>query len=742
MKRMIKTLLPCVLALAMLMTFYPAVFAAETSQMTEADSGEITLRATDVDLTQSSTEQTATIYFYVDKNVQISALNVVFTASNATNIQLETAVPANELAATTAATAGGVTTSDMSGKYVSYNSDVDGYVLFSLPITVSANSVGQFQVIFTVNNIADADNGDGYTVASNSVTATITVTVPEEDGGEDEAVTDYVVTLSGATTNGNPVRVDETLKVNIGANKDFAATEMTITYPSDLVSFDKDNSTLGTATITDDEAGTLTLADYGADKTAASDNYVLAFTANVAGTAAFAITEAGFGTAADAINKDLTAVDDANLSNVSITIKKVPAIVTFTDDLFYSELTKVEIGETFTFYPETTTGAYYKYDLPKATMVGSDTVTVVETGDGGWKIENVTGDITIAAADRDPKSFGDVTYDGTGVDKITDQTVTAVYLSDIKFTIPVDVEASTENGYTYTVSAKIDGKTYTLAAPETTEATRTYTIPGADVKGAVVITVTETVIDPNKVTVTIAGATTDGKLGDNEAGAPIQIDKNGSVTLTVDLETGLNKGYDFTVNDGTTDLVLDENGQVTISNINADTTITITKTLNVDDAKNVVEVEGQEKNYLNIGEDETAKQMWLIQLPNHVGNTSTATYTYDGKDMFWSADHNNFVIVVISDEKPAITADMFGLKTVEKTPEIAADNWDVNKSGSVDANDAQMIWNMYESYYTEINESADGATTEKFLLADANHDGILDTNDAVVIINKILDINN
>ena len=57
---------------------------------------------------------------------------------------------------------------------------------------------------------------------------------------------------------------------------------------------------------------------------------------------------------------------------------------------------------------------------------------------------------------------------------------------------------------------------------------------------------------------------------------------------------------------------------------------------------------------------------------------------------------------------------------------------------TVDANDAQLIWNMYNNVYQEIDTDANGATAEKFMLADANHDGMLNTLDAQVIINQIL----
>jgi hypothetical protein len=128
------------------------------------------------------------------------------------------------------------------------------------------------------------------------------------------------------------------------------------------------------------------------------------------------------------------------------------------------------------------------------------------------------------------------------------------------------------------------------------------------------------------------------------------------------------------------------------------------------------------------------KNMWLIQLHNHVQNTETATYKYAGQDMFWSEDHNNFVCVVISEQMPSVDVTQFELVNVSATPTMETNNWDVNKSGDLDSSDAQLIWNMYNNQYEDFTDEVTG---EKFVLADANHDGILDTKDAIVIIDQI-----
>ena len=555
--------------------------------------------------------------------------------------------------------------------------------------------------------------------------------------GAEKDTTAYEANIAANALNGNPVRVGETLKVDIGANRAFAAAEMTITYDSDLVSFvSPAESEALYGKVTDDGNGTIKLADYGADKTSA-DKYVLAFTANTAGDAVFKITEAGFGTGGAVSKDDLTsAAFDTN--GVTIEIKSELVHVKFNDDSFYAESTAVEAGSDFEFYPERSAGAYYDYQLPTASYGnGSATVTHI---DGGWAIEDISGDVIINSAVRTPKNFGAITYAGTGADAVSNQTTEAVYLDPISFSIPGDQAVDNDtgtNGYAYTVTATIGDTSYTFEKPTTAaDGTRTYTIPGADVKGAVTINVAKTTLEANKVIVSIGGnASGDGRFeGTTSAGASIQVNKDGSATLTVDTTSGVNKGYIYEVKRGDTTLEL-KDGKVTISNITANTTITIDRTLNVEGVTNVVD-EGQDagRNFLALN----GTNMWLIQLPNHVQNTTTARYTYKGEEMYWSADHNNYVIAVISEEAPGISADMFKLEEIKEenvyTRTVASNNWDVNQTGTLDANDAQLIWNMYSNMYQGFTDTV---TVEKFLLADANHDGILDLEDAAVIIKEI-----
>ena len=564
-----------------------------------------------------------------------------------------------------------------------------------------------------------------------------------EQGEQTEA--EYSVTLS-QTTN-QIVRVGGTVSLTVAANKTFNAAEILLKYDHTKVSFDFENYEPqgGNASVTkvvEGENEYVKLIDYG-NSTAA---YVLEFdvldtveaTPIAPASVTFTVAEAGFGTIESAANKNLI---PAALPEQGLTLEIRPALVSvsYNTSEYYSASSSVEKGADLVIYPELTTGAYYEYQPPVASIEGHEGNVTATAVEGGWKFGAVSGNVTVLSAVRTPKNFGAITYvDIADAPVITNKTTDAVYLSDVVFTVPKDLDPTeTESGYKYNVTATVAGQSFTTFSVVVDETNSTYTIPGASVTGAVVITVTRTDFDPTKYTVSLGGEAYKDATFENAAGAgsSVLVDKTGteSVTLNVHVNEGLNTGYNFVVKVDGVEVELDASGKVLIENIDGHTHVEIEKELNVDDATNVVKVGDQEKNYLTMN----GQNMWLIQLPNHVKNTETAVYTYAGQNMFWSEDHNNFVCVVISAEKPSLDADQFGLVSVAATPTIETNDWDVNKSGDLDASDAQLIWNMYNNKYNGMDTSADGVTGEKFVLADANHDGLLDTKDAAVIIEQI-----
>ena len=102
--------------------------------------------------------------------------------------------------------------------------------------------------------------------------------------------------------------------------------------------------------------------------------------------------------------------------------------------------------------------------------------------------------------------------------------------------------------------------------------------------------------------------------------------------------------------------------------------------------------------------------------------------------MFWSEKYKAYAYLVISNTEltKAEAAKKVTQASAAKT-ELAYDG-DVNLTGTVDVNDAQLVWNMYNAKYEDFNT----VSMRKFLEADLNGDHELTTADAAAVISKLL----
>ncbi len=162
------------LVLALLLSTGMSALAVESAPITETAGETVTLFVPSVSLSKSDSEQTGILVFCIDKNIQVGSFTVVFSESS-DYLTLGT----SSSAAFPTALAGSVNivADSTLGEYLTYNSETDGYELFQVPFTLAANApAGAYEVTFTIDDLSDADNGDGYTMAANPITATITVT--------------------------------------------------------------------------------------------------------------------------------------------------------------------------------------------------------------------------------------------------------------------------------------------------------------------------------------------------------------------------------------------------------------------------------------------------------------------------------------------------------------------------------------------------------------------------------------
>ena len=533
------------------------------------------------------------------------------------------------------------------------------------------------------------------------------------------------------------------VSVSHSGNTAFHAAEIKGNYDPEVMTFDPENSTLNEAAVKA-ENGILTLEDYGAEKAFGERVYVLAFNAlKEASAADVTLTAAAFSDAENAKEKDLEAAH-LNPSQVTLTITKAPLNVTLDRAMFTGE-SKAAYGKDYTF-GLAENGEYYDYVF-NANMEDENgnpvSVTVVDNGNGTYTIVNVTGDLVIAAT-RTAKSY-DVSFAGTGGEetgKIAGNETTAAYGTDYSFRIP-----ETTDDYIYAVeSVTIGGTAYTGYTVK--EGEGTITIAGADIKGDLVIMVSKTEIPPEYVTVTVEGN------GAGHATYETTAQKKKAYTLTINRKAG----YVYEVTAKMADAAGDykdvelsvDGDHYTIARVTGNVIFTIQRSLDT------TGITVSEEPYLKLqGADPSeGTNMWLVLCTTETEDGETLAY--DGGKMFWSEKYNDgkgaYCYLVI-----AKTLDVEEAKSkisIVSGTKLSVDyGMDVNITGKVDANDAQLVYNMYNAKYHAFAESGIDSvesTTdasqclelEKFLRADVNGDGQINVNDAAAIIYGILGIDN
>lgn len=520
---------------------------------------------------------------------------------------------------------------------------------------------------------------------------------------------------AGIATESTNVEVGGVVKIPVAVthNEEFSfnACEIKVSYDSNVLTFSKEKSTLGTNVGTSTKDGVLTLEDYGEAKTCGTSVYVLAFEATAAASnSKVELTYAAFNNDTNAATKDLTVAAALSPDSVVLNIAEASLEVSINSEMFTGDAS-VAYGDDYTF-SLAENGEYYDYTNISAKM-GGETVIVLDNNNGTYTIENVTGALVIAA-ERTPKTFK-VTFEGTGGEDaaaVEGNAVSATYLTDYSFKMPAD---TTENYYEFG-GITIGGASYT----DYTVSSGIYTIPGVDVKGDVVFNITKTAIPENNVKVTIEGT------GAGVASGDVTVEMGEDYTLTLDPEAGYL--YEVTATMGGEAATVTNNGDNTYTIAKVTGAIVFTITRSVDNDGVSVSTEA----YVKLD----GTKVWLVTNTTAVADGKVPTY--DGQKMFWSDKYNDgqgaYCYLVVADTLSTDEAkEMLDIASGTKT--TVDYGMDVNMTGLVDASDAQLTYNIYNAMYDGFIADV---TVEKYLRADVNGDAAINVEDAAAIVTYIL----
>ena len=527
----------------------------------------------------------------------------------------------------------------------------------------------------------------------------------------------YTITAGEAKTVNITEDARLTLKVgSADSDTTYNSYVVKVSYDSNVLEYKgingTDNDTDGSRRIVeDDKAGTLTITGYGKDRTIGTDNIELTFTGKKAGAGQVKVVSANIDKQENANAKDAPPATILDGGSSMITVSDYYPVI-FDDNLFNGS----HLAQNGKRYSLNVTDIHYDYQV-SVTMNGEAVdVKKYEDSTSGYfyfYIDDVTGPLKFTGT-RMEKNYT-VTKDenGTGSTDLTLLGETATYLQDYTFTV------DQKEGYTYTVTVTCGGETYTGLEQPTPGS---YKIPGTDVTGDLVIKVDKTVDDTKWTKISFTGTGSgDVKEGLNQSGL-----NNKDFTFEITKAEGFT--YKVTLNDGTV-LNPNDNGIYMIPAAKmTGTALTVT-------VEKKGELTIEVSNYLTMKNSQT---MWLVTAKGAVNTGKTLAYGTGG-NMFWSEKYNAYAFLVVSGDNESQVKDAATAAIVEATAEkqTVTYNSDINGTGNVDINDAQLVYNMYNAMYDDFTD----VTMEKFLKADVNRDKTVNVNDAAAVVNELIKTN-
>lgn len=550
------------------------------------------------------------------------------------------------------------------------------------------------------------------------------ITVPKVETG-------YSVSMGAdqQVAAGQQVRIPVTVASSEKKITGFNAYDMTFTYDPTALTLNTKTGDAANLTV-EDNNGTVRVRRYG-DAVPLGEALALQFTAKATATSTVKLTNAKFDLDANSINFD---APDATVTDADTVVNANNFTVTLPDEFTSDAETRlVPGGGSFTFKP---VDSHYTYTF---TVKMGDTAKEGLTfgADDTYTIENISGNVEVTCTGKTPKQY-DVTYKiDTDVEQdVTKGPETVTYLNDYSFVV------TPRAGYSYRVVYSVDNGdpfVHTVIAVPTAndDGTLTYTIPGKEIVGGV-----EIWIDANTES-GIPVVFTGNGVEDAASGNASSMGKNMPYYFTLNQR----ESCDYTVTAYYQPLATPTaskrpatvrslgNGKYVVEAVNyndylyvyAHSWNLVVKVEKVSHSAEEVTV----SKYLELND----KTMMLVTVKGTPEGGKA--FTYDGNTMYkvnaYGTDQYAWLVIV--DKGQTLTQE----EAAAKVAISAADNvvtitrgFDVNMTGKVDVNDAQLVYDMYNGTYSDFTK----VSVEKFLRADVNATKVVDHADAVAIVNQ------
>lgn len=687
-----KKILSILLTLAMVLSLVPAVFAA--------DEPTITMSA---DKTSVAPGETVTLTLSLDKELVADAVGIsisfdtnAYTLTGRKNLGSRPARlgftdidPANKQGAVKVAYL--QTTFD---KYdPSHTSFAAGdWASFTFTANEGADTSNAKFTMKVDNLLTYSDDGASQVQVPHNVAGS-ELTIPVET----PAAKGYTVSLGAdkQVASGQIVEIPVTIGNNDGKTT-YNAYDMTFSFDPAILKLNMEATSIEGYRVIPGN-GTVQIVRYG-KAAELGDALTLSFVAAGQSKSDVKVTNACVDTNANAIEFDAppaAILDDTAVITVSGYTVTLPDGFTRTD----AEGSVIAAGGTLTFKPA---DPNYDYTVT-VTVGGGEATTVSPNEDGIYTVPNVNGNVVVSST-KTPKTFtvaqGD---DTTGA-------ATATYQTDYTF------ELTPADGYVYNMAVTIGGKAYTgFKAQVNDDGTTTYTIPGADVTGNIVINSNKQVKPLETYKVTFAGT------GAGDATGESTVQEKANYTFTVAKQK--NFEYTITATMGGKDVTITEGADntYTIANVTGDLVITIEK-------KSTLTMEVAVSEYVQMDN----KTVFLVTVTGTPEEGKAFAYGDNVMYKTTAYGENVYSWLVIVDKNETFTAATAeaNITKASATAEEVKQSYDVNETGVVDINDAQLTYDIYSGKYTDFEK----VSVRKFLRADVNFDKAVNSTDAVAVV--------
>ena len=542
--------------------------------------------------------------------------------------------------------------------------------------------------------------------------------------------TGYTVSMGAdqQLVSGQKVRIPVTVASSEKNITGFNAYDMTFTYDPTALTLNTKAGDAANLTV-EDNNGTVRVRRYG-DAVPLGEALALQFTAKATATSTVKLTNAKFDLDANSINFD---APDAAISDADTVVNANNFTVTLPDAFTSDETRLIPKGGSFTFKP---VDSHYTYTFT-VKMGDSAKEGLTFGANDTYTIANISGNVEVTCTGKTPKQY-DVKYK---IDEDVEQDVTkgpetVTYLNDYSFVV------TPRAGYSYRVVYSVDNGdpfVHTVIAVPTAndDGTLTYTIPGKEIVGGV-----EIWIDANTES-GIPVVFTGNGVEDAASGNASSMGKNMPYYFTLNQR----ESCDYTVTAYYQPLATPTaskrpatvrslgNGKYVVEAVNYNDYLygyarswnLVVKVEKVSHSAEEVTV----SKYLELND----KTMMLVTVKGTPEGGSA--FTYNGNTMYKVEGYgtDRYAWLVIVDKGQTLTQEEAAAKVAISAADSVVTitpSFDVNRTGKVDVNDAQLVYDMYSGAYSDFTQ----VSVEKFLRADVNGTKTVDHTDAVAIVNQ------